>query len=147
MSVRGCNTAPWIPYKTGDRLIFCHQKDRNLQDEDIETCQQFSIYPDYKTSYWKGKNPKISACYIRCSSGSSKFRIFFIVFITSSGRLGRPQWNTFPSSHKWRSFMVFGKKSILYHSVLRSKNHTSANMKFDFVAVVSSSLANVTRII
>ena len=27
------------------------------------------------------------------------------------------------------------------------RNHTSANMKFDFVAVVSCSLANVTRII
>ena len=100
-----------ISYKRDDRLVLSRQNERNLQDEDIGTRQRFSIYPDYQNSCWKGKHPKISACYIRCSSGSSKFRIFFIVFITGSGRFGGvSKWNTFPSSHEWRSFMVFGKK-------------------------------------
>ena len=36
-----------ISYKTGDRLMLRHQKDRNLQDEDIGTRQRFSVYPDY----------------------------------------------------------------------------------------------------
>ena len=60
-----------ISYKRDDRLVLSRQNDRNLQDEDIGTRQRFSIYPDNQNSCWKGKHPKISACYIRCSSGSS----------------------------------------------------------------------------